>query len=220
MNEEKRKENKSKAMRLSDDNAAWWDEFVKESKEKLGNGSLSQNDAFSMLRQAAEIGGIKAKVPGRVDEIDDVRHLCEQFVTKYLSAVEGIAIAKEKAEEDVKGQINKLQNQIETLTNDVACWKERYDEESEQRNNLSEKVKENLNIIESQKETIENLKFVNGQQKEMIEKKDKEIVKMEEQLKNTQDMTDMMQTIAEMREFMKKTSADGEEDGVEEKKEE
>ena len=206
-----KKETDTKSLRLSSNNIEWLDEFFQE------HGNLTQDEAFTVLRKAAEFGDIKAKVPGRADEIDDVRHLCDQLVTKYLSAVEGIAIAREKAEEDVKGQMDKLRSQIETLTMDVAYWKERYDEESKQRNNWIGKAKEYLNLIESQKETISNLRFMDGLQKDTIDKKDKEIIKLEEQLKNAQGMTDMMQTIAEMREFIKKSSADADE--VEENKE-
>ena len=164
------------------------------------------------MRKVAEIGNVKAKVPGRADEIDDVRHLCEQMVTKYLSAVEGIAIAKEKAEEDVKGQMDKLRSQIETLTMDVAYWKERYDEESKKRNNWIRKAQEYLNLIESQKERISDLRFVNDSQKETITKREAEIVKLQEQLKNVPDMSSMMQeTLQQMQDIIKKSSADAEE---------
>ena len=198
-----KKENKARTMRLSDENSEWWDEFVKEVKEKQGNGSLSQNDAFSLLRQAAEIGGVKAKVPGRADEVDDVRHLCDQFVQKYLAAVEGIAIAKEKAEADVKGQIDKLQSQIVTLTNEVEYWKEEFNKESKKVHDWIGKTKEFTNLIESQKERISDLRFVNDLQKETIAKKDAEIAKLEEQVKNVPDVSNVMQTIAEMRDLLK-----------------
>ena len=201
-----KKETDTKSLRLSSNNIEWLDEFFQE------HGNLTQDEAFTVLRKAAEFGDIKAKVPGRADEIDDVRHLCDQLVTKYLSAVEGIAIAREKAEEDVKGQMDKLRSQIETLTMDVAYWKERYDEESKKRNNWIGKAQEYLNLIESQKERISDLRFVNDSQKETITKREAEIVKLQEQLKNVPDMSAMMQeTLQQMQDIIKKSSADAEE---------
>ena len=62
------------------------------------------------------------------------------------------------------------------------------------------------------KERISDLRFVNDSQENLIKAKDAEIAKLKEELAKVPDMSSMMQeTLQQMQDIIKKSSADAEE---------
>ena len=95
---------------------------------------------------------------------------------------------------------------------DLAYWKEQYENENGQRKYWAGKAKEYLETIKTAESSISNLRFVNEGQEKMIKDKNDEIAKLKEELAKAPDMSAMMQeTLQQMQDIIKKSSADAEE---------
>lgn len=154
----KKKEKKPLGLRVNDDVAEQFRDYVKE----LG---VSQEEAFREMLKLVDIEKVKERVPGRADDIEDVRTLLNQFLTKYLSSVDAAALAKDKAEADVKMEldtktrtISDLQKKQDELKERIEVLEKGLDAATAENNRLQVEVNKLTETIADKDALIQSLK--------------------------------------------------------------
>ena len=187
----KKNEKKPLGLRADEELAAAFRQFVAELGQKQGVKNLSQDAALRELLKLADVDKIKERVPGRADEIEDVRTLLDQFLTKYLASVDAAALSKEKAEADVKMDLDNKSRYISDLLKKQDELKERV-----------AKLEESLDKATSENDLLQvEINKLN----KAVEDKDALILS----LKNNAAAVDAVVAIAELKELvanMKKES--------------
>ncbi len=190
-------ENKTKAMRLSDENVEWWNSFVSELKGKLNVSNLSQNDAFTEMRKAVEVAGVKSRVPGKKEDVDEFRTMLDQLLTKYLSAVDSLTVARLDAEEKVKNDLKSKDNVIFLLQERNKSIIASLDDTNKENKTLKDMVSVWEEQNKSLKKVIEN-------KDEVIKAKNDRIKDLEERLvKSEESSTTMSNDMRELKELIK-----------------
>ncbi len=159
MTDDKKKvEKKPLGLRVNDDLATQFRQYA----EELG---VSQEAAFSAMMKLVDIDKLKQRVPGRADDIEDFRTLQDQMLTKFLSSVDAAALAKDKAEADVKVElankaryISDLLKMQDDLKKRVAELEEGLDKATNENNRLQVEVTKLNEAIADKDALIQSLK--------------------------------------------------------------
>lgn len=122
----KKMEKKTLGIKAGEDTTAKWKGYCDAIRDKVG--VKNQEEALCELLKLADVEKMKERVPGRQDDIDDFRTMLNQLLTKYLSCVDAFSMAREKAVEDVKLELETRSRTISELQHQQDELKKRIDE--------------------------------------------------------------------------------------------
>ena len=161
------------------------EEETKQRFDKLAEeGHITKTDLFPLLIEAYEEKKLKEKVPGRADDIDNFKTGLKQLNDLYFASIDMAVMAKTKAEQDLKVE-------LDTKTRTIA--------------DLQAKQDELLERIAKMEEGLNTATADNNQLKIEIKKLNETIVDKDaliQSLKNGQVAVDAVGAINELKELV------------------